>query len=79
MTTVQPAAAAEPPMVRIVDVWKTRGRNTVLKGINFTARKGQVVCLLGPSGAGKSTLLRCINALEANDSGVVFVDGESIG
>jgi polar amino acid transport system ATP-binding protein len=69
----------QTPMVRIVDVWKTRGRNKVLKGVNFTAEKGQVVCLLGPSGAGKSTLLRCINALEANDSGVVYIDGASIG
>ncbi len=72
-------AARRPPMVRIVDVWKARGRNIVLKGVNFTAEKGQVVCLLGPSGAGKSTLLRCINAMEANDSGVVYIDGVSIG
>jgi ABC-type polar amino acid transport system ATPase subunit len=81
MIAGQHAEAAErpTPMVRIVDVWKTRGRNQVLKGVNFTAEKGQVVCLLGPSGAGKSTLLRCINALEANDSGVVYVDGASIG
>ncbi len=81
MTTGQQAEGAgrRTPMVRIVDVWKTRGRNEVLKGVNFTAEKGQVVCLLGPSGAGKSTLLRCINALEANDSGVVYVDGVSIG
>ncbi len=67
------------PMVEIVQVWKRRGNNQVLKGISFSARKGEVVCLLGPSGAGKSTLLRCINALEENDSGVVYVDGISIG
>jgi len=66
-------------MVRIVEVWKRRGHNLVLKGINFSARRGEVVCLLGPSGAGKSTLLRCINALEENDSGIVYVDGVMIG
>jgi polar amino acid transport system ATP-binding protein len=66
-------------MVRIVEVWKRRGQNQVLKGINFSARRGEVVCLVGPSGAGKSTLLRCINALEENDSGVVYVDEVAIG
>ena len=66
-------------MVRIVEVWKRRGHNEVLKGINFSADRGEVVCLLGSSGAGKSTLLRCINALEENDSGVVYVDGVAIG
>jgi ABC-type polar amino acid transport system ATPase subunit len=68
-----------PAMVRIVAVWKRRGHNEVLKGIDFSAQRGEVVCLLGPSGAGKSTLLRCINALEENDSGVVYVDGVAIG
>ena len=76
--TVNPQDAAVP-MVRIVDVWKRRGHNEVLKGINLSARRGEVVCVLGPSGAGKSTLLRCINALEENDSGVVYVDGVAIG
>ncbi|MBO1073337.1 amino acid ABC transporter ATP-binding protein [Roseomonas marmotae] len=66
-------------MVRIVDVWKQRGRNMVLKGVHMQAMRGQVVCLLGPSGAGKSTLLRCINALEACDRGIVYIDGVAIG
>ena len=73
------AGGASPTMVRIVEVWKRRGHNEVLRGINFSAYRGEVVCLLGPSGAGKSTLLRCINALEENDSGVVYVDGVAIG
>ncbi|MBE9605135.1 amino acid ABC transporter ATP-binding protein [Acetobacteraceae bacterium H6797] len=65
--------------VRITEVWKTRGRNVVLKGVDMEAGKGQVVCLLGPSGAGKSTLLRCINALESCDKGIIHVDGVAIG
>jgi polar amino acid transport system ATP-binding protein len=70
---------SSPPMVRVVDVWKYRGDNLVLKGVDLAAEQGQVVCLLGPSGAGKSTLLRCINALEAADRGLVYVDGVTIG
>ena len=67
------------PMVRIVDVWKNRGHNRVLKGVNLEASRGSVLCLLGPSGAGKSTLLRCVNALESCDRGIVYVDGVAIG
>ncbi|HYZ63724.1 MAG TPA: ATP-binding cassette domain-containing protein, partial [Acetobacteraceae bacterium] len=67
------------PLVRIVDVWKRRGPNQVLKGVHLEAARGQVACLLGPSGAGKSTLLRCINALDSPDRGLVYVDGVTIG
>jgi polar amino acid transport system ATP-binding protein len=67
------------PLVRITNVWKKRGANVVLKGIDMTVHQGKVVCLLGPSGAGKSTLLRCINAIEMPDRGMVFVDGAAIG
>ena len=67
------------PFVHVVDVWKRRGPNQVLKGIDLEAARGQVTCLLGPSGAGKSTLLRCINALESPDRGIVYVDGVPVG
>jgi polar amino acid transport system ATP-binding protein len=73
-------AAGEPrPVVRVVDVWKMRGPNQVLKGVDLEARRGEVVCVLGPSGAGKSTLLRCINAIEMADRGIVYVDDVPIG
>jgi polar amino acid transport system ATP-binding protein len=72
------ASAEGSPMVRIVDVWKSHGQNTVLKGVNLEAARGSVLCLLGPSGAGKSTLLRCVNALERCDRGIVYVDGVAI-
>ena len=61
------------PLLTITDVWKTRGPNAVLKGIDLAVEPGQVVCLLGPSGAGKSTLLRCINALDPCDRGLIRV------
>jgi polar amino acid transport system ATP-binding protein len=67
------------PLVRIANVWKKRGANIVLRGVNLEARQGEVVCLLGPSGAGKSTLLRCINAIELPDRGMIWVDGVAIG
>jgi polar amino acid transport system ATP-binding protein len=70
---------ASSPLVRVANVWKKRGANVVLKGVDLTAAPGQVVCLLGPSGAGKSTLLRCINGLSLPDRGMVWVDGVAIG
>ncbi|MBN2553861.1 MAG: amino acid ABC transporter ATP-binding protein [Spirochaetales bacterium] len=65
-------------LVEIDNLHKYFGRNEVLKGINMSIRRQDVVCLLGPSGAGKSTLLRCINRLEEPTSGRIFIDGEEI-
>ncbi len=65
--------------MRIVDVHKRFGGREVLRGIDMTVRRGEVVCLLGPSGGGKSTLLRCINHLERIDRGEIWVDGQPIG
>ena len=67
------------PLVRISNVWKKRGSNIVLRGVDLSVDRGKVVCLLGPSGAGKSTLLRCINAMELADRGMIYVDGVAIG
>ena len=50
----------------------------VLKNISFSLYKGEVVVIVGPSGCGKSTFLRCLNKLEAIDSGVIKLDGKSI-
>ena len=63
------------PVIELVDVHKHFGSNHVLRGINATIAKGEVVCIIGPSGSGKSTILRCINGLEAYDGGEVRVDG----
>ncbi|UJW31480.1 amino acid ABC transporter ATP-binding protein [Saccharothrix sp. AJ9571] len=70
---------SEDPLLRAVGVRKRYGSAEVLRGIDLSVRKGQVVCLLGPSGAGKSTFLRCVNHLEPIDGGQVWVDGEPIG
>ena len=67
------------PMVSAVQVGKSFGAVSVLKGIDFDVDLGEVVCLIGPSGSGKSTLLRCINHLEKIDSGALYVDGDLVG
>ena len=54
------------------------GSHEVLKGINLTAHKGDVISIIGSSGSGKSTFLRCINLLETPSSGDVLVHGELI-
>lgn len=65
----------------IVDVrhlYKSFGTNIVLRDINFTVSRGEVVCVIGSSGSGKSTLLRCINLLEKPDGGEIFYNGVNI-
>ena len=50
----------------------------VLKGVDITARRGDVVSLIGSSGSGKSTLLRCANLLEESQQGDIWFEGEPI-
>lgn len=68
--------------IQISDLHKTfrsHGNSLqVLKGINLTVRKGEIFGIIGFSGAGKSTLARCINRLEAPDSGSIKVGGVDI-
>ena len=64
--------------ILIKDLHKYFGDLEVLKGINFSADKGDVVSLLGSSGSGKSTLLRSINLLETPQQGEVWINGELI-
>ncbi|TWS20174.1 amino acid ABC transporter ATP-binding protein [Tsukamurella asaccharolytica] len=73
-------AAKEPtgsaPMIEIEAVDKHFGDLHVLKDINVTVPRGQVVVVLGPSGSGKSTLCRTINRLEPIDTGTIKIDGK---
>ena len=64
--------------LEIKNLTKSFDDTAVLKGINFTLEKGQVLSLIGSSGSGKTTLLRCINALETADGGTIAVDGNKI-
>ena len=54
------------------------GQNHVLKNINLSVNKGEVIILLGPSGSGKSTLCRTINRLETTSSGTITIDGKDL-
>lgn len=59
-------------------VTKRFGTHEVLRGIDLTVHRGEMVCLIGPSGSGKSTLLRCMNGLEDIDDGYVYLEDEDI-
>ena len=65
-------------LLRVENLEKTFGTNKVLKGINFTVEKGEVISIIGSSGSGKSTLLRCLNRLEEPTKGKIFLEGEEI-
>jgi ABC-type histidine transport system ATPase subunit len=67
-----------PPTVLVRGLRKSFGALQVLKGIDVTARKGDVIALIGASGSGKSTALRCINLLETPDAGRIEINGELI-
>jgi polar amino acid transport system ATP-binding protein len=65
-------------MIEIQNVHKSFGPLKVLKGIDLTVEKGEVVTVIGGSGSGKSTLLTCINGLEPIDTGRILVDGTEV-
>ena len=65
-------------MISIRQLKKSFGNNVVLENVNVEINKGDVIGVIGPSGCGKSTLIRCINLLEAPDSGEIRIDGVNI-
>lgn len=64
-------------LLEIKDIHKSFGNLHVLKGIDLTVNKGDVIAILGPSGSGKTTLLRCINYLETADVGFMTFKNQS--
>ena len=65
-------------MIEVIDLKKSFGDTEVLKDINITINKGDIVAVLGPSGSGKSTFLRCLNCMEDPTSGSIIFKGVDI-
>ena len=64
--------------LEIKNIHKSFGKTEVLKGIEFSMEKGEVLAIIGSSGSGKTTLLRCMNFLETPDTGTISVNGNEL-
>lgn len=65
-------------MIEVKDITKSFGRKKVLKGVSFTANKGEITCLIGVNGVGKTTVMNAIMNLTPINSGEILIDGEKI-
>ena len=72
---IQNQSASDTPIIELRNVNKHYGQLHVLKDVNLSVKKGEVVVIIGPSGSGKSTLCRTINRLETIDSGDILIEG----
>jgi polar amino acid transport system ATP-binding protein len=68
----------DTPVLEIRNLHKQYGSLEVIKGVDITARRGDVVSLIGSSGSGKSTILRCANLLEDSQQGDILFKGEGV-
>ena len=73
-----PGALYGKSMIEIKNIHKSFGTLEVLKGVNLTVKKGEIVSIIGKSGAGKTTLLQIIGTLDKPDSGSVVIDGVDV-
>ncbi len=71
-------SAAHNHIIEVKHLHKHFGKVEALRGVSLTVDRGKVVVIVGPSGSGKSTLLRCINHLEVETAGEVWVDGKRL-
>ena len=69
---------AKEAVIELRDIRKSFGDLEVLKGVNLTAHKGEVISLIGSSGSGKSTMLRCANLIETPQSGEIIIEGTAV-
>ncbi|MGC6517585.1 MAG: ABC transporter ATP-binding protein [Candidatus Puniceispirillaceae bacterium] len=72
------ATSSSEIVIELRDLHKRFGALDVLRGVNLTARKGEVISLIGSSGSGKSTMLRCANLLEYAQEGDVIIEGAKV-
>lgn len=66
-------------IIEVKNLHKKFGHLSVLKGINITIKRGEVLVIIGPSGSGKSTFLRCLNQLERHEEGEIFYEKKPVG
>ena len=66
------------PIIQVSAITKTFGEFRALNAVSLDVAAGEKIVVCGPSGSGKSTLIRCINRLEAHDSGAITVDGVTL-
>lgn len=66
-------------ILEITNLQKSYGDHQVLKGVDLSLAKGDVVSIIGSSGSGKTTLLRCVNLLEEFQEGSIKIAGQEIG
>lgn len=69
---------SEEKVISIEGLSKSFGDHEVLRKIDFSVNKGEVICIVGSSGSGKSTLLRCVNKLERQTSGKILYHGKEV-
>ncbi len=75
----QPPMTSRGPLLAVDSLRKSFGSLPVLRGVDLTIERGQVLAIIGPSGSGKTTLLRCLNGLEIADAGrIEAADGEAV-
>ena len=77
-TSDRPIVPPGETLLEVENLHKSFGQLKVIKGINATIKKGEVVVMIGPSGGGKSTFLRCLNMLETPTEGHIWFGGEEI-
>lgn len=65
-------------MIEVTNIRKSFGEHEILKGVDLSVKRGEVIAILGPSGSGKTTLLRCMNFLEQADEGTMLFDDEKL-
>lgn len=65
-------------MIEVKNIQKKYGKKQILNGLSFTAKKGEITCLIGVNGVGKTTIMKAIMALTPIDSGEILIDGQKI-
>lgn len=65
-------------MIEVIGIEKNYGRKKILKGVSFTANKGEITCLIGMNGVGKTTILNAIMALTPINKGKILIDGKPL-